>query len=112
MSRKRSNNTKDQESTPKSPEAGQRTRCALCEREVTRANRHHLIPRSEGGTITVDLCLTCHSTLHQFYTNRTLSKEFSTIEALRQDPEIARYLAWVRKQQDRRIRVRTRKERR
>lgn len=90
------------------------SRCALCEREVAYVNRHHLIPRSEGGTITdtVELCLDCHHTLHRFYRNRTLSREFSTIEALRADPEIARYLAWVRKQRAGRIRVRTRKGRR
>ncbi len=87
-------------------------RCALCEREVSSVTRHHLVPRSEGGKETIDLCTACHKTLHSFFTNRTLSTELHSIETLRQQPEIARYLAWVRKQQDRTIRVRTRRGRR
>src|SRR4051812_33587590 len=86
-----------------------RVQCALCEREVSRVTRHHLVPKQEGGRYgeTVDLCSACHKTLHSFFTNRTLSKELRTVEALREDPEIARYLAWVRKQPDGSIRVRT-----
>jgi 5-methylcytosine-specific restriction protein A len=89
-------------------------RCTLCEREVSRVTRHHLVPKAEGGRHrdTTDLCSGCHHTLHNFFTNRTLSKELSTIEALRQEPEIARYLAWVRKQPDSRIRVRTHRSKR
>jgi len=87
-------------------------RCALCEREVGRVNRHHLVPKSEGGTVMVDLCLACHKTLHSFFTNQTLAKELHTIESLRQEPEIAQYLAWVRKQRDAAIRVRARRSKR
>jgi 5-methylcytosine-specific restriction enzyme A len=70
------------------------------------------VPKSEGGTATVELCLTCHSTLHRFFTNRTLAREFNTIAALRQVPEVERYVAWVRKQPDRAIRVRRSRTRR
>jgi 5-methylcytosine-specific restriction protein A len=86
--------------------------CALCEREVARISKHHLIPKSEGGTETIDLCSACHKTLHKFFTNRTLAKELNTIDALRQNPEVRRYLAWVRKQPDRSIKVRTSRRRR
>ena len=82
-------------------------RCALYEREVSKVTRHHLVPKSEGGkTDTVDLCSACHLTLHNFFENRTLAKELHTIEALRQQHDIARYLAWVRKQPDSKIRIR------
>jgi len=86
--------------------------CALCEREVARTTKHHLTPRSEGGTATADLCLACHKTLHKFFTNRTLAKDLNTIEALRQTPEVTKYLAWVRKQSDRSIKVRASRRRR
>ncbi len=43
--------------------------------------------------------------MHSFFTNRALAKEKYSIEALRQDPHIRRYLAWVRKQPDRAIPV-------
>jgi 5-methylcytosine-specific restriction protein A len=86
--------------------------CALCEREVARISKHHLTPKSEGGTRTTDLCPACHKTLHKFFTNRTLARELNTIDALRQNPEVQKYLAWVRKQPDRSIRVRTSRRRR
>ncbi|HEX8183860.1 MAG TPA: hypothetical protein VF747_03890 [Blastocatellia bacterium] len=86
--------------------------CALCEREVARTSKHHLTPKSEGGTETVDLCVACHKTLHKFFTNRTLAKELNTIDALRQTPEVQRYLAWVRKQRDHTIKVHASRRRR
>ncbi|MCC7449814.1 MAG: HNH endonuclease [Anaerolineae bacterium] len=89
-----------------------RQRCALCEREVSSVSRHHLVPKSEGGTLTVDLCAACHKTLHTFFTNRTLAKEMHSIEALRQAPEIQRYLTWVRRQPDAKIQVRTSRNKR
>jgi 5-methylcytosine-specific restriction protein A len=82
-------------------------RCALCEREVASVSKHHLVPKSEGGKITVNLCSVCHSTLHHFFENRTLAKEFHSIEALRQQSDIAHYLTWIRKQPDSKIRVHT-----
>lgn len=86
--------------------------CALCERQVSRVTRHHLIPKSEGGREVVPLCQPCHKTLHSFFTNRTLLTELHTIESLRAEPEIARYLGWIRKQPDSHIQVRTRRDRR
>ena len=67
-------------------------RCGLCEREVSGVSKHHLIPKSEGGRETVALCGACHKTLHSFFSNRTLANELHTLEALREEPEIARYL--------------------
>jgi 5-methylcytosine-specific restriction enzyme A len=83
--------------------------CALCEREVRRADRHHLIPKSKGGRVMVELCLTCHKTLHSYFTNDVLERELNTIEALREQPDVARYLAWVRKRPDSQIQIRERR---
>lgn len=90
----------------------QPSRCELCGREVMHITRHHLIPRAEGGKEMVDLCIPCHKTLHSFFSNRTLLNELHTLEALRHEPEIARYLEWIRKQPDRTIRVARRKDKR
>ncbi len=86
--------------------------CALCEREVRQVSKHHIVPKSEGGRDTVGLCAACHKTLHSFFTNETLANELNTLDALRQDPDVARYLAWVQKQRDSRIVVRSKRERR
>ena len=83
----------------------QSSRCALCEREVSHITRHHLIPRSEGGREVVDLCIPCHKTLHTFFRNQTLLVELHTLDALRWQPEIVRYLKWIRTQPDRVVRV-------
>jgi hypothetical protein len=50
--------------------------------------------------------------LHKFFTNRTLARELNTVDALRQNSEVRRYLAWVRRQPDRSIQVRTSRGRR
>jgi 5-methylcytosine-specific restriction protein A len=88
------------------------SRCALCEREVSYTSRHHLVPKSEGGREMVELCSACHKTLHSFFQNRALAKELHTIEALRKDSDIARYLRWVQKQPDKAIRVRSSRSKR
>ncbi len=85
--------------------------CALCDREVSFVTRHHLIPKSEGGREVVELCVPCHKTLHSFFSNTTLLKELHSIEALRRNPDIARYLNWVRRQPDSSIRVRASRNR-
>lgn len=79
--------------------------CGLCEREVRQVNKHHLIPKSEGGREVIELCFACHKTLHSFFTNGTLATELNSIATLRQNPQIAQYLKWVRKQRDSRIQV-------
>jgi hypothetical protein len=94
------------------PPESETSQCALCERWVRSVTRHHLIPKSLGGREVVPLCAACHKTLHSFFHNATLSKELHSLEALRAQEDIARYLAWVRKQPDRAIRVRARRQRR
>jgi 5-methylcytosine-specific restriction protein A len=76
--------------------------CSLCERPFTRRHltRHHCLPREKGGTqedIEL-LCSQCHGMIHATYTNGTLAKLYPTLEQLRQAPELAPFLRWVRKQ--------------
>ena len=77
----------------------QEKRCELCEREVSAVSRHHLVPREEGGRYgpTVALCQPCHSTVHLLLTNRELARNYPTVEALQQAPELQKYLHWVRR---------------
>ncbi len=98
--------------SPLRKQRGESSTCALCGRQVSRLSKHHVVPKSEGGWLTEWLCSACHRTVHSFFTNRTLAQEKSSIEALRQDPDIQRYLAWVRKQPDRAIPVRSSTRRR
>lgn len=70
--------------------------CPLCERIVFRTSAHHLLPRSRGGRITVDICLDCHEMIHALFPNRQLAQQLSSVDELRANPEFARFLKWVR----------------
>src|SRR4051794_36426299 len=81
---------------------GRELPCALCDRPLPRARltKHHCLPREKGGTQEhVELlCPQCHGMVHATYTNRTLADQYPTIDELRQAPELAGFLKWVRKQ--------------
>lgn len=76
--------------------------CCLCERLFERRalTRHHCLPKSKGGTIEdVELlCSSCHGMVHATYTNRTLAAMYPTLATLKEAPELASFLKWVRKQ--------------
>ena len=76
--------------------------CGLCGRPFARPEltRHHCLPRQKGGT-TEDvelICSQCHGKVHATYTNTTLATLYPNLNQLRQAPELAKYLRWVRKQ--------------
>ena len=75
--------------------------CALCERPIpegARASRHHLTPRLKGGARlgTVLLHQICHNAIHARFNEAELARRLSDVESLRAEPEIARFLDWVR----------------
>ena len=77
-----------------------RAMCELCLRESNTYTVHHLVPRSRGGRFgpKARLCQTCHSQLHALFSEATLARELNSIELIRANSELARYLNWVRKQ--------------
>lgn len=81
-------------------EAADRT-CPLCERQIppgAKASRHHLVPKLKGGARgeTVLLHQICHSALHARFSEADLARRLNTVEALRSEPELHAFLAWVR----------------
>ncbi len=70
--------------------------CALCGRSLGRkVEWHHVVPKSEGGRETVPLHPICHRAIHAAVPNRTLARDYPTLEALRAREDIARFVAWV-----------------
>ncbi len=71
--------------------------CPLCGRPIPASQRdaHHLVPRSQGGTHTQVLHRICHRQLHALFTEVELARQFSTIDALKAHPAVARYVHWV-----------------
>jgi 5-methylcytosine-specific restriction enzyme A len=85
-------------------------RCELCGRDEVTLTEHHLIPKEMGGTFldTAMICIPCHKQIHALYTNEELAARLGTIEALRSDEKLSKYIKWIRKQPAGRL-VRTRK---
>lgn len=73
------------------------TVCPLCMRPIPKSQRdaHHLIPKSRGGTETVILHRLCHRQIHALLTETQLARHYSSIEALKAHPDIAKFVAWV-----------------
>jgi hypothetical protein len=70
--------------------------CSLCRRPLgVKVEAHHLTPKTYGGRETVPLHPICHRKIHTTLTERELRGAYSTIEALRAHPEIARFICWV-----------------
>ena len=77
-----------------------RGRCELCLRDDVERSIHHLTPREFGGgpEDTSKLCIPCHKQIHALYLNSELAIRLNTIEKLQDDPEMKKYLHWIRKQ--------------
>lgn len=83
------------------PADGEEPICALCGRSVpptARASRHHLTPKLKGGahTETVLLHQVCHAAIHARFSEAELARRLFTVEALRNHPDLAEFLAWIR----------------
>jgi hypothetical protein len=92
--------TKDEKLAARSaiwPESGE---CPLCGRQMMRGrsvNEHHLIPRMYGGIEKFVVHWVCHSKIHSVLTESQLAFESNTFAKLREHPELARFIKWVRK---------------
>ncbi len=87
--------------------------CALCHRVTRRGTtEHHLIPRTchankwfkkrfsrEELRATIQVCSDCHEAIHECVPDeKTLGREYDTLEKLMAHPEVAKFVAWIRKQ--------------
>lgn len=81
---------------------GQPIVCPLCDRPIPASQRdaHHLVPKSHGGVATAWLHRICHRQIHALLTEAELAREYRDVDSLRQHPEMARFLDWVRRKPD------------
>jgi hypothetical protein len=76
--------------------AGDLARCWLCARPLgRRVEWHHPVPKSRGGRDTVALHPICHRAIHATLGNADLARAYAQADALRAQPTIARFLAWI-----------------
>ena len=85
--------------------------CELCGRPAESLTRHHLIPRTryankrnkrqfdraEVKRRIAWFCRPCHDHVHALFTEKTLEREFNTLESLSTHPNVIRFVAWIRK---------------
>lgn len=76
------------------------TTCELCEREGVETTVHHLLPREMGGNHgpTANLCIPCHKQIHALYTNQELAARLATLQELKEDEQLSKFIKWIRKQ--------------
>ena len=87
---------------PRNVETQDTVVCPLCDRPIPPSQRdaHHLVPKSRGGAQTAWLHRICHRQIHALLTETELAREFHQVESLRQHPELAKFLDWVRRKPD------------
>ncbi|SEP95228.1 hypothetical protein SAMN05421693_1127 [Ectothiorhodospira magna] len=82
--------------------------CQLCGRAEV-LTRHHLIPktrhhnrrnkrlfdRAEVRTRVIWICRPCHSQIHRVLDEKTLEREYNTLEALRDHPDVRAFVQWI-----------------
>ena len=87
------------------PQANGSDICPLCDRAIppgTRSSRHHLVPKLKGGARlgTVRLHQICHSAIHARFTEAELARRLADPASLKAEPDLARFLDWVRTKPD------------
>jgi hypothetical protein len=76
--------------------SGEGEACFLCGRALGRRTEwHHPIPKSRGGRGTVPVHPVCHRAIHRALDNKALARDFASAAALREHPELARFIAWI-----------------
>lgn len=61
-------------------------------------DRHHWTPRSHGGREAAPLHRVCHRMLHRLFSRAELATRYDTPEAVRDHPDVRKFIQWVRKQ--------------
>jgi hypothetical protein len=82
--------------------------CQLCDREDVVLTKHHLVPRGRHNKRvkrdlqgdeknTVPMCRSCQNQIHGLFTNKQLERELNTIEKLKANEDVQRWVVWIRK---------------
>jgi 5-methylcytosine-specific restriction endonuclease McrA len=76
--------------------------CSLCGRTTPTiyAERHHDIPRSKGGKESSMVCNPCGDQIHLLFTNKELRDTYKSIEKLRENERVQKWIKFIRKHND------------
>lgn len=83
--------------------------CDFCERTVSFITEHHLIPKATHNNKLIKkrhtqeelfkvawACKDCHRTIHALFSEKTLARQFNSVDDLKGDIEMGKYLAWIK----------------
>jgi hypothetical protein len=76
-------------------------KCSICGREGDKEyfEKHHLGPaQKKKESETIDVCHQCGDQIHLLFDNYTLKYEMNSLEALRNNDGVKKYVNWIRKQ--------------
>ena len=79
---------------------GETSTCPVCGRALIdgpSVEHHHVVPKSHGGTRTLSLHAVCHRMLHKLFDEAMLAALGGDFDQLRNHPELAKFVHWVRK---------------
>ena len=71
--------------------------CPLCARTATYSSSHHFVPKSKGGKETTEICVPCHESIHDLFTNNELRDVYNTPESLLSNKRFQKYVKWIKK---------------
>jgi glutaredoxin-related protein len=73
--------------------------CQLCCRDTPAQylEKHHLIPKSKNGKNVVYFCCDCGDQVHKFFTNKELQTRYNSIDSLKSDANVNKWIKWVSK---------------
>lgn len=80
----------------------QEAMCPLCRRPIPPANldKHHLIPKTEGGRETQAMHRICHRQIHALFSESELAQRYNTVDALLEHEAMRKFVAWVKTKPD------------
>jgi len=82
--------------------------CEICGREAE-LHPHHLIPRKylkkgffkkmkweEEHNVEINICSDCEKTIHALFKLRQLKEDYNTLEKLKSEERMKKYVLWVK----------------
>jgi 5-methylcytosine-specific restriction protein A len=82
--------------------------CELCERTALPLTKHHLIPKARHNkrvkrdfgadrNKVAMMCRSCQDQIHGLFTEKQLEREYNTIELLKANEDVQKWIVWVQK---------------
>lgn len=69
--------------------------CQICNEEMERSFKHHVVPKCKGGKATIEVCYTCNGQVHMLFNEQELAA--MTLDELLSIDKMRKYIKWKQK---------------